>query len=206
MGVPLPSRCYILYIFSTIVSTEYFEHAAHSLFFSSKCRLFHNATFLVHVFFTFYIEDVQNLNVKFKFCKFVHHRTIQINHQPDASVLQFIILTFAYSSTCFGRFPAHHQKGNGCSRSLWFYLCIVVTVLLHQIRDLFELNVKLWCQNVKHVNVINNKDMTCNMDSQICCELDNKYIRYISVTSHRSTITALCLCLPFLWLWGELSA
>jgi hypothetical protein len=24
---------------------EYFKHAAHSQFFSSKCRLFHNATF-----------------------------------------------------------------------------------------------------------------------------------------------------------------
>jgi len=29
----------------------------------------------------------------------VHHRTIQINHQPDAKVFQFIILTFIYSST-----------------------------------------------------------------------------------------------------------
>jgi hypothetical protein len=31
--------------FSTTVSTEYFKHAAQSPFFSSKCRLFHNATF-----------------------------------------------------------------------------------------------------------------------------------------------------------------
>ena len=30
----------------------------------------------------------------FKVCKSVHHRTIQINHQPDATVFQFIILTF----------------------------------------------------------------------------------------------------------------
>jgi hypothetical protein len=30
---------------------------------------------------------------------------IQINHQPDATIFQFIILTFIYSSTCFGRFP-----------------------------------------------------------------------------------------------------
>ena len=27
------------------ISTEYFKHAAHSPFFCSKCRLFHNATF-----------------------------------------------------------------------------------------------------------------------------------------------------------------
>jgi hypothetical protein len=47
----------------------------------------------------------------------VHHRTIQINHQPDATIFQFIILTFIYSSTCFGRFPAHHQELNDCSGS-----------------------------------------------------------------------------------------
>ena len=43
---------------------------------------------------------------------------IQINHQPDATVFQFIILTFVYSSTCFGRFPAHHQELNDCGGSL----------------------------------------------------------------------------------------
>jgi len=60
----------------------------------------------------------------------VHHRTIHINHQPDATIFQYIILTFVYSSTCFGRFPAHRQKLNDCSGSLWFYLRIVVTVVL----------------------------------------------------------------------------
>ena len=30
---------------------------------------------------------------------------------------QFIILTFVYSSTCFGRFPAHHQELSDCSVS-----------------------------------------------------------------------------------------
>jgi len=99
----------------------------------------------------------------------VHHRTIQINHQPDATIFQFIILTFVYSSTCFGRFPAHHQELDDCSGSLWFYLRIVMAVvlcswsgrpagpttnwklkkLLHQVGDLFELNVKLRCQKVK---------------------------------------------------------
>jgi len=60
----------------------------------------------------------------------VHHRTVQINHQPDATIFQFIILTFVYSSTSFGRFPAHHQELNDCSGSLWFYLRIVVTAVL----------------------------------------------------------------------------
>jgi hypothetical protein len=53
-----------------------------------------------------------------------------INHQPDATVFQFIILTFIYSPTCFGRFPTHHQELNDCSGSLWFYICIVVIVVL----------------------------------------------------------------------------
>jgi len=57
-------------------------------------------------------------------------RTIQINHQPDATILSFIILTFVYSSTCFGSFPAHQQELNDCSDSLWFYLRIVVIVVL----------------------------------------------------------------------------
>jgi len=55
---------------------------------------------------------------------------IQINHQQDATIFQFIILTFIYNLTCFGRFSAHHQELNDCSSSLWFYLLIVVTVAL----------------------------------------------------------------------------
>jgi hypothetical protein len=45
--------------------------------------------------------------------------------------LQFIILTFIYSSTCFGRTHAHHQELNKRSSSLWFYRwSVVVAVLL----------------------------------------------------------------------------
>jgi hypothetical protein len=43
---------------------------------------------------------------------------------------QFNFLTFAYSSTYFGRFPAHHQELNDCSGSLWFYHRIVVIAVL----------------------------------------------------------------------------
>ena len=79
-----------------------------------------------------------------------------------ATIFHFIILTFVYSSTCFGRFPAHHQEHNDCSGSLWFYLRIVVIVvlcswsgrpekLLHQVGDLFGLTVKLRCQKVKQI-------------------------------------------------------
>jgi hypothetical protein len=48
----------------------------------------------------------------------VYHRTIQTNQQPDATVFQFIILTFVYSSTSFGRFPAHYQELNDYSELL----------------------------------------------------------------------------------------
>jgi hypothetical protein len=60
----------------------------------------------------------------------MHHRTIQINHQPDATVFQFIILMFVYGSTCFGRFPTHRQELSVCRGSLWFYLCIVAIAVL----------------------------------------------------------------------------
>jgi ABC-type uncharacterized transport system permease subunit len=86
----------------------------HTLHFSLQNAVyFIMLLFLVHVLFTFYIQCVLNLNVKFKVCKSVHHRTVQINHQPDVTVFQFIIPTFV-----FGRFPAHHQDLNDCSGSL----------------------------------------------------------------------------------------
>ena len=52
----LTSRCCIFYLFNKY-TTEYFKHAAYSLFFSSsKCRLFHNATFfgscIIHISYT----------------------------------------------------------------------------------------------------------------------------------------------------------
>jgi UDP-N-acetylglucosamine:LPS N-acetylglucosamine transferase len=103
----------------------------HTLHFSLQNAVyFIMLSFLVYVLVTFYIQYVLKLNVKFKVYKSVHHRTIQINHKPDATIFQFIILTFVYSSTCFGRFPAHHQEHNDCSGSLWFYIRIVVTVVL----------------------------------------------------------------------------
>ena len=54
------------YIFFPItISTEYFKHAAHTPFFSSEWRLFHNATFFWFLYYShFYIQGV----LKFK-CK-----------------------------------------------------------------------------------------------------------------------------------------
>jgi hypothetical protein len=42
---------HFIHIFLTDISTEYFKHAAHSPFFSSKCRLFRNATFFVFLYY-----------------------------------------------------------------------------------------------------------------------------------------------------------
>jgi UDP-N-acetylglucosamine:LPS N-acetylglucosamine transferase len=80
--------------------------------------------FLYYSHFTYWV--CYNLNIKFEVCKSVHHRTIQINHQPDVTIFQFIILTFVYSSTSFGRFSVHHQELNDRSGILWFYFSIVV--------------------------------------------------------------------------------
>jgi len=44
---------------------------------------------------------------------------------------QFIIFTFIYKSTCFGRPLDHHQELNKCCSSLWFNRwSVVVAVLL----------------------------------------------------------------------------
>jgi hypothetical protein len=59
-----PPKVAFYILFSTNIITEYFKHAAHSPFFSSKCRLFHNATFLVPVLLIFYIQDVLNFKCK----------------------------------------------------------------------------------------------------------------------------------------------
>jgi len=55
---------------------------------------------------------------------------IQINYQLVATISPVYYLTFIYSSTCFGRPHAHHQKLDNCSSSLWFYLQSVVIAVL----------------------------------------------------------------------------
>ena len=59
---PLTSKRCILYIYSTNVGNEYFEHALHSPFFSLQNAVcFIMLTSLVPVLFTFYIQDVLKL-------------------------------------------------------------------------------------------------------------------------------------------------
>ena len=58
----LTSKRCILYIYSTNIGTEYFKHALYSPFFSLQNAVwFIMLTSLVHVLFTFYIQDVLKL-------------------------------------------------------------------------------------------------------------------------------------------------
>ena len=60
---PLTYKRCIVYIYSTNIGTEYFKHSIYSPFFPLQNAVcFIILTYLVHVLFTFYIQDV----LKFK--------------------------------------------------------------------------------------------------------------------------------------------
>ena len=57
LTAPLTSKRCILYIYSTNIGTEYFNHGIYSqLFSSSKCSLFHNSnvfgSYIIHILYT----------------------------------------------------------------------------------------------------------------------------------------------------------
>ena len=59
---PLTSKRCILYIYSTNIDTKYFKHGVYCPFFSlQNAACFIILSYLVHVLFTFYIQDVLKL-------------------------------------------------------------------------------------------------------------------------------------------------
>ena len=59
---PLTSKCCILYIYSTNISTKYIKHGIYSPFFPLQNAVcFINLTYLVPVLFTFYVQGVLKL-------------------------------------------------------------------------------------------------------------------------------------------------
>jgi len=59
---PLTSKRLILYIYSTNIGTEYFEHGIYSPFFPLQNAVcFIHLTYLVPALFTFYVQNVLKL-------------------------------------------------------------------------------------------------------------------------------------------------
>jgi len=59
---PLTSKCFILYIYSTNIGTEYFKHGMYFPFFPLQNAVcFINLTHLVPVLFTLYIQSMLKL-------------------------------------------------------------------------------------------------------------------------------------------------
>jgi len=108
---------HFIYFFLTNISTKYFKHAAHSPFFSSKCRLFHNATFFWFLYYSHFTYRVcKNLNVKFR-CQ-------KVNYTPFSSYCH-TLSHFRKHYLC----PCYHPKFKFC-KSVSDFKVIIFSVFL----------------------------------------------------------------------------
>jgi len=128
MGVPLPSKCCFLYIFSTNISTEYFKHAAQSPFSSSKCRLFHNAIFfgscIIHILHTFYILNTGGRAGRPARPRTQHdyHHDTKVKPEAATAVIELLIMGGKTPETCWAVNKRQDNKLKNCCIRLVIYL------------------------------------------------------------------------------------
>ena len=116
-----------------LTSTNFGEHRVIGVSAEFHTKKEHSGPVMVHGRWTCSVKCddlLEQTDITLKFASpCIIRQFKQITNQMQ-QFLQFIILTFIYSSTCFWRPHAHPQELNNCSSSLWFYLRSVVIALL----------------------------------------------------------------------------
>ena len=92
---PLTSKRCVLYIYSTNICIQYFKHGIYSVFFSSKCSLFHNSKVFgscnIHIFYTVYAKIKKKIFRRQK-VKQKHTNNLQNTH----SIVYVVSLELKY--------------------------------------------------------------------------------------------------------------
>ena len=120
MGVPLPSRCCILYIFFQQIYVQSILNMLHTLRFSLQNAVyFIMLPFLVHVLFTFYIQVCWNLNVK-------------LRYQKVKGIAFFLTTHFWLTTISVSHLPAVHLEGplHLLRKESWWYMQVYSALAL----------------------------------------------------------------------------
>ena len=147
---PLTSKCFILYIYSTNIGTEYFKHALYSPFFSLQNAVcFIMLTCLVSLLFTFYIQDVLKLKKNNSGAKGLIHA--QINY-----FLNIIWIHTSHTKSCIKLTNSEgHSSVPHCSLVSLVWIWVMGPAAGYS-RSMSVLNVK---RIANHQNVWN--DLLC---------------------------------------------